>query len=220
MAQLIAGRRRRGVQADRSVDDELLAIAALIVADAVMGEDPQATHGYAVQADRDLLLARPGFGRVHRVVLGVPIAELGTGASRCPPGDAARRHASATRTASALAGTWCTRAHQAPPAAASAVTATVASSEPENGRTVPSGAASSRPRKRFRDAPTSTGNAGPGTYNRETRSKAVSSDQLCSGSLAKPSPGSSTMSAGSTPSAMTASTRCRNSRHTSVTTSA
>src|SRR6266851_939319 len=104
MAQLIAGRRRRGVQADRSVDDELLAIAALIVADAVIGEDPQATHGYAVQADRDLLPARPGFGRVHRVVLGVPIAELGTGASRCPPGDAARRHASATRTASARPG--------------------------------------------------------------------------------------------------------------------
>src|SRR5262249_60398514 len=74
---------------------------------------------------------------------------------------AAARQASATRTASELPGTSCTREHQAPVAAASAVTATVASSELAKDRGVPSGAASSLPRKRLRDAPTSTGNSCP-----------------------------------------------------------
>ena len=64
----------------------------------------------------------------------------------------------ATRTASALAGTSWTRAHQAPAAAARAVIATVASSQSANGRGVPSRAASSLPRNRLRDAPISTGN--------------------------------------------------------------
>ncbi len=112
---------------------------------------------------------------------------------------AAVRQASATRTASELAGTSCTRAHQAPAAAARAVTATVASSLPVKGRAVPSGAASSRPRKRLREAPTSTGKAGPVPPRRDRRSRFTSSAQLCAGFLAKPSPGSTTIIEGSTP---------------------
>src|SRR5262249_29735716 len=51
-----------------------------------------------------------------------------------PPSPAASRQASPTRTASAFAGTSWTRAHHAPAAAARAVTATVASSQPANER--------------------------------------------------------------------------------------
>src|SRR5690606_40896470 len=51
----------------------------------------------------------------------------------------------ATRTASTFGRTECTRTHQAPARAASALTATVASSHSANGRGVPSGPASSRP---------------------------------------------------------------------------
>src|SRR5262245_48332103 len=135
--------------------------------------------------------------------------------SACP---AASRQASATRTASAFAGTSWTRAHHAPAVAARAVTATVASSQPANGRGEPSGPASSRPRNRLREAQTRTGKMGP-PPRLAIWPRWVSSAQLCSASLANPRPGSRMISPGSTPSATTASTRRRSSSHTSPTTS-
>ena len=53
--------------------------------------------------------------------------------------------------------TSCTRTPHAPAVAASALIAAVASSRPSGGRGVPSSSASSSPRNRLRDAPTSTG---------------------------------------------------------------
>ena len=148
-----------------------------------------------------MLTRRPGAGPARP---GPPAHGIGTGIGtrgRAAPGCAAWRHASATRTASALPGTRCTRAHQAPAAAARAVTDTVASSDSANGRGVPSGAASSRPRNRLRDAPISTGNGRARPPSELISSRWVSRAQLCSGRLAKPRPGSSTIMAGSTPAA-------------------
>ena len=77
-----------------------------------------------------------------------PVAQVAAdGEDRAPPrvhgrlataGASAPCHAATTRTASAFAGTWCTRTHQAPAAAASAVVATVAPSRPAKGLGVPS----------------------------------------------------------------------------------
>src|SRR5204862_4026866 len=140
------------------------------------------------------------------------LADTGPGGHRLP------RQAAATRTASALGGTTWTRTHQAPAAAASAVTATVAWSRSAGVLGAPSGPASSLPRKPFRDAPTRTGNVPPASV--PSSATRASSGQLCSGRLPKPRPGSSTMRPGSTPACTTASTRLASSSRTSVTTSA
>src|SRR5580693_7209133 len=218
--QVVGGRGGRGVQPEHRVHDELLAVLPLGVQHAVIAEDAQ-------PAERDPVRGWLGIVRAWRGAVGAhplaPAAWLGpvtpAGLESGELGCAACRQASATRTASALAGTRCTRAHHAPATAARAVTDTVASSLPTNGRGVPSGAASSLPRNRLRDAPISTGNPGARPPSVLIWSRLVSSAQLCSGRLAKPSPGSSTIMAGSTPCAVTTSTRRHNSSATSRTTS-
>src|SRR5262249_56450600 len=98
-------------------DQELLALPALGLKHAVPGEDAQPPQRDPVP--RHLPSPRSAGRRSPRR----PVT--------CTP-EAAARQASATRTASELAGTSCTRAHQAPAAAARAVTATLAPSEPLN----------------------------------------------------------------------------------------
>ena len=160
-------------------------------------------------------------GQHHAVAHGQdrPVTARTTGSGGpAAPAAAALCQAAATRTASAFSGTWCTRTHQAPAAAASAVIATVAPSQSANGLGVPSGPASRLPRKRFLDAPTRTGKVPPASV--PTSARWVSSGQLCSGRLPNPRPGSTTMRPGSTPACTTASTRRASSSRTSPTTSA
>ena len=95
------------------------------------------------------------------------------------------------RTASSDARTSCTRTPHAPAAAASADVAAVAASRPSGGRGAPSASASSAPRNRLRDAPTSTGKPQP-VRTPVIDGSARSSAQLCSAFLANPRPGSST----------------------------
>src|SRR6266542_578185 len=213
MRQVIGLRCRPGVRPYHGVDDELLAVAALVLEHAVPTADPQAAQLDPVQGHAG---SPPPACGAARCPAGPPGSADSPG-PETPSGPAIRQRA-ATRTASALAATACTRTHHAPAAAASAVSAMVASSEPANGRGVPSAAASRRPMKRFLDAPTSTGNCCPPPSTDISRSR-VSSAQLCSGSFANPSPGSITIRAGSTPSLTAASTRLRSSAQTSLTTS-
>src|SRR5215475_4409826 len=184
--KIVVGGRGPRIQPQNGVDDELLAVAALVLANTMPREHAQPFQRDPVQAH----VTAP----------------------------AASRQACPTRTASALARTSWTRTHHAPAAAASAVTATVASSLSANGRAEPSGPASSLPRNRLREAPMMTGKAGQ-PPRRETSARWVSSAQLCSASLANPRPGSTMICSGSTPAATTASTRRSSSSRTSPTTS-
>src|SRR5215468_227824 len=198
--QIVVSRCCPGIQPQNGADDEFLAVALLVLPHTVPAEHAQPLQGYPVQAHPPS-----------------PVGPAPPALSAAPALPAAP-DPSATRTASAFAGTSWTRAHHAPAVAASAVTATVASSQPANGRGEPSGAASSRPRNRLREAPIRTGKTGP-PPRLAIWPRWVSSAQLCSASLANPMPGSRMISPGSTPSATTASTRRRNSSHTSPTTS-
>ena len=90
-----------------------------------------------------------------------------------------------------------------PRAAASTVVATVASSRRSGGRGMPSGDASRAPRKRLREAPTRTGKP-----RSVMRSRPARRARSCSGCLAKPRPGSTTIRSAATPAARAASTRC------------
>src|SRR6185437_13975767 len=151
-----------GIHPEHRVDHELLAVAPLVAQNAMMPERAQPEQ-------RD-----PVAGHVARPA---------------PSWPQPAPHRAATRTASALAATECTRTHQAPAAAASAVTATVASSRAGAGRGSPAVSRSRLPRKLLRDAPTRTGNAGPGP-GRATSPSRASRAQLCLGSFANPRPGS------------------------------
>src|SRR5215469_7117693 len=205
--QIVVSRCCPGIQPQNGVDDEFLAVAPLVLPHTVPAEHAQPFQGYPVQAHPP--------SRAGPALPALPAVPAQPADPACP---AASRQASPTRTASAFAGTSWTRAHHAPAAAARAVTATVASSQPANGRGEPSGAASSRPRNRLREAPIRTGKTGP-PPRLAIWPRWVSSVQLCSASLANPRPGSRMISPGSTPSATTASTRRRSSSHTSPTTS-
>src|SRR5450759_1359697 len=93
--------------------------------------------------------------------------------------------AATTRSASTLEATSWTRTAQAPASPAITVVAAVAGSRCAGGRlSAPSGTPR-RPRNVLREAPTSTGEPRDCTASRW-----ASNDQLCSGSLAKPNPGS------------------------------
>ena len=132
------------------------------------------------------------------------------------PGAAPRRRRAelqrrATATASIDAATSCTRTPHAPAAAASAEIAAVAASRPSGGRGAPSSSASSAPRNRLREAPTSTGKP----ERHAARPARRSSAQLCAAVFAKPRPGSSTIAARSTPASTAASTRASSSARTS-----
>src|SRR5215813_454655 len=222
--QIVVSRCCPRIQPQNGVDDEFLAVALLMLPHAVPAEHAQPLQGYPVQAHppSPACPVPPALPPAPAPSAGAPAAAAAPAAipapAAAPACPAASRQASPTRTASAFPGTSWTRAHHAPAAAARAVTATVASSQPANGRGEPSGAASSLPRNRLREAPIRTGKRGP-PPRLATWSRWVSSAQLCSASLANPRPGSRMIIPGSTPRATTASTRRRSSSHTSATTS-
>src|SRR4249919_3184484 len=119
-----------GIQPQNGVDDEFLAVALLVLPHTMPAEHAQPLQGYPVQAHPPSPAdpVPPALRAAAPAPAAIPAPSP---VPACPP---ASRQASPTRTASAFAGTSWTRAHHAPAAAARAVTATVASSEPANGR--------------------------------------------------------------------------------------
>ena len=143
VGEVVAGRRRRQIDPHRDVDDEVLAVAPLVVEHAVVCRE---------RSSRATRFGQPSHS--DRPRLDAPSARRPRPARRAP-------------------------AHPTPRAgAASAEITAVAVSRPPGGRGSPSGTGQQGPRKRLRDAPTSTGMPVP-TNSGSARSSA----QLCSAGL-------------------------------------
>ena len=165
-----SGRCRRGrrtprpaaeVQPDRDVDDEVLPVAPLVVEHAVVAADPQ-------PAQRD------------PVAHGAPVARVRARRRR-----RACSHGGDRATASTRGGARRAPAPPTPrPRGQRGDRGGRASSRPSGGRSVPSASASSAPRNRLRDAPTSTGNPSADAARPAVRSSA----QLCFGGLGEAQP--------------------------------
>ena len=129
VGEVVAGGRRLQIDPHRDVDDEVLAVAALMVEDAVIATNGQARATRFDQPSRSDVTLRP----------------------QCLPRPRPRRARRPMRARRAPGHPT----HRCQPASAE-ITA-VAVSRPPGGRGSPSGPASSVPRNRFREAPTRTG---------------------------------------------------------------
>src|SRR5690625_3464185 len=195
LVEIVGGRSPadRGVQ--RDVDDEVLALALLELEDAVVAAHAQAAQLDAVRGPRSL---RPGHACAP------VLAGLGAWSAT----------AETTRQAIAeVAGSW-TRTAQAPACAEIAEIVAVAWSLAVCSASFGSSGLIRLEMNRFRLAATSRRWSRPANSSR-----AASICQLCSAFFENPSPGSTMMFAGSTPTAMASSMRVRSSVITSATTS-